>query len=388
MRSRGSQLRNDAAQAVLWLVAAALLIRRNSLWTPVATGALMVWLSGLSRRRGEPKPAVAVEESSGYARPPISPPLERASWRPMLKLVAAGMLINAAMLAEGTERAVAAGVFVAGAAAIVLSRISREQIARLNRVSVVLALFLMLVGLLRWGGGRFLSGSDDGEGAMANDNGSDVHASNRREDLTFRGVMLFPVKKKPSDQMRPPPPPLAVRRDEPKRADRKREPLVIPFSGVYWLFHRPDLEPPPSSLVQHGSPDEMFFRASDYRPLVMEAHQQLDQPIDLRCCAYFEVDIVNVDRYPGSVRVELIVSDTAYPIPVRHRLGSRPVLDQRRLGGVGSEPRPERLRFPIAAPPGSPMRFDRITLRFHLNQVRNTRSARMAIRQFVLMPRQ
>lgn len=381
MRLRVTQRWADAGQAVLWLVASALLVRRNSLWTPVATAALVLWLTGLRRRE------LKQDRPDAPLPGPISPPLPRPPLRPMLQLTGAGMLLNAAMLSEGTGRAVAAGVFVAGAAAIVLRRIRREQVARLNRASVILALLLTFIGLLRWGGGRFF-GFDGASGADAADTESgSVRAASRRDDLTFRGVMIYVTPPKQKDAIPPPPPPVR-RADEVEAARKKREPLVIPFSGVYWLFHRPDREPPPSSLVRHGSPDELYFRASDYRPLVMEAHQQLDQAIDLRCCAFVDLAIANLDKYPGSVRVELIVSDTAYPIPMRRRLGSQPVLTSPPLlsSSAGAQPSLERLRFPIAASTG-PMRFDRISVRFHLNQGRDTRSARMAIRNFSLIPR-
>ena len=52
--------------------------------------------------------------------------------------------------------------------------------------------------------------------------------------------------------------------------------------------------PPVTSLIQHGSPDNLFYRSADRRPLVMEAHQHLGRQISLACCRAIDMDIVNV----------------------------------------------------------------------------------------------
>lgn len=371
----------DGAQALLWLGASALLARRNSFWTPVAMVALGAWFAAL-RQRKERRYGKATAEAhlaQSGATLVISPPREAEPFRPLLGLIAAGMMINLAMLAQGTGRAVAAGVFGGLASAVVMRRLPADALARLNRASVAMATVLIAIGLMRWGTARLFGiPADDPDATTA------VLASTGKANLTFRGVILLA----PKPEKAPDVPPLAVlRADERQKAAARKEPLVIPFSGVYWLFHRPDAEPPATSLAQYGAPDALFFRAADHRPLVMEAHQHVGRHIDLSCCASIEVDIVNVDRYPGSVRAELVVADTAYPVPVRQRIGSQPVTTTPRWPYDEAAAQEETLRFPIPTAPAGSVRFDRISVRFHLDAVRNTRSARMAIRKFTLIPR-
>ena len=167
-------------------------------------------------------------------------------------------------------------------------------------------------------------------------------------------------------------------------ADPSREPLVIPFSGVYWFMRAPARVPPVTSLIQHGSPDNLFYRSADRRPLVMEAHQHLGRQISLACCRAIEVDILNVDNYPDSVFVEALAVDTSGGYPKRS-LGIATVASTEfKLSGERS-PKVETLPYQIQSSLlGS---FDEITVRFHLSDTRNTRSARMSIQRFTLRPR-
>ena len=49
---------------------------------------------------------------------------------------------------------------------------------------------------------------------------------------------------------------------------------------------------------------------SDNAPLLqMEARQKLERAISLRCCSRVRVAILNTDRYPGTVSLELILTD-------------------------------------------------------------------------------
>jgi hypothetical protein len=358
--------------AVIWLLPAILLIRRNSAWTPVAMVALTVSLGGLVRRRRAEPSATPVVDA-----PIISPPLENPPRRLLFHLACAGALINSALIATGMQLSVAAGMLGAMAAAIVLYRSSPEQreglAGRNRRASVVLALLLTVVGLLRWGAGRWLA-EEDGYYAGSAEASGTAHAP----DLSFRGVILF--VEKPTEQIVAPSP-MTLKSGF---ADPKREPLVILFSGVYWFTRVPGRLPPSTSLIQHGSPNELFYRAADGFPLFMEAHQSLGRHISLECCSGIDVDIVNVDRYPGSVHVEVLVTDTAGAGP-KLSLGLLPVQSTEfKLRGE-QQPRKETLRFQISSSRfGS---FDEITVRFHLFGVRYAQSARMAIERFTLRPR-
>lgn len=354
------------ALVLLWLIPAALLIRKNSLWTPVATLALTVSAAGLLRWRGVKVPTPIPKRVEASV---ISPPLEPPSRRGLFYLTCAGALILAAIMAEGTHRAVAAGVFMAGAAAVALGQISPEERERIGgrhrRASGVLALLLTIFGLIRWGMRSWLPPGDDYASSVQ------AAAPDRRpDDLTFRGVILF--VEKPVEKIVPPSP-AALKSGF---ADPRREPLVIPFSGVYWFLLAPDRLPPATALLQHGSPDELFYRVNDRRPMVMEAHQNLGRHLDISCCAAFDVDIVNVDPHPGSVFVEVRLGHMS--------LGVQPVQSSVFPQFGETKPRHETLHFPISA--GRFGSFDEITVRFHLIPPRGTRSARMAIQRFVLRP--
>jgi hypothetical protein len=345
------------ALSVIWLVPAILLVRRNSAWTPVAMVALTVSLAGLVRRR---------------SADPV------ARWRSLIPLTVAGALINMAMIAQGMQLSVAAGMMGAMATAIVLYRSSPEERERLawrnRRASVVLALLLTVVGLLRWGAGRWLA-EENGYYAGSVEASGTAHAP----DLSFRGVILFVDK--PTEKIVAPSP-LKLKAGF---ADPKREPLVIPFSGVYWFTRVPNRLPPATSIVKHGSPNELFYRSADWQPLFMEAHQSLGQYLSLECCLGIDVDIVNVDRYPGSVHVEVLVADTAGAGP-RLSLGVMPVQSTEPFKPNGEiKPHKETLRYAIS--PNRFGRFDEITVRFHLRGTRDSESARMGIERFTLRPR-
>ena len=355
------------ALAVLWLAPTALLIRRNSVWASIATVGFVVSVAACWRRPSHSAIAPTTPVDPGILSPPPEPP----SRLPLLHLACAGALINLTLLAAGTQRQVAAGLFIALATAIIMARSSPEQrdraIARHRRLSVPLALVLALLGLLRWGAGRWMTDTEEEYWARV----EAASAERRRDDLAFRGVILFVDK---TEQKVVPPSPVTLKSGF---FDPSREPVVIPFSGVYWFLRAPDRLPPATSLIRHGSPDELFFRSADRRPLTMEAHQHLGRQVSLDCCSGLDVELASVDRFPGTIHVEVTLANTANgALPVQS-LGTQPM-------GVETK-REETLRFPIARDGLSS--FDEITVRFRLARVRNTSSARIAIRQFTLKPR-
>ncbi len=358
---------------LVWLIPASLLIRRNSPWAPVATIALTVSVAGVVRRRPDPEAAAAPVQALPTI---ISPPLSLPPWKPLVHLSGAGALVIAALLAGGTSRSVAAGLFAGGATAIVLGRASMEQRQRLagrhRRASVALAAILTLAGLIRWGVRLMMPSEESYYSASVQ-----AARSESSPDLSFKGVILF-VDKPPERIV--PPSPLTLHSGF---ADPSREPLVIPFSGVYWFMRAPAHVPPATSLVRHGSPDELYFRAADFLPLTMEAHQHLGRHVSLSCCAGLDLELVNVDRFPGSVFVEVLLADTLGAGPTQS-LGVIPVESTEfRIHGE-RRPRNETLHYRIRR--GLFGGFDEITVRFHLSGVRNRFSARMAIQRFVLRP--
>ncbi len=158
-------------------------------------------------------------------------------------------------------------------------------------------------------------------------------------------------------------------------------PFVIPFSGSYWMFRAGFTRPPANSLVQRGTPTSSWFKTVDMWPLEMEAHQRLDREIDLSCCAAIRVDVLNADKFPGTVTLELaLIHHAGTPM----RLGRAPIRSTPDLSGDPVVPVQETLEFRI--PAIAPV-FDEFDVMFHRERSRADRSARIAIQRFVLVPR-
>ncbi len=200
-------------------------------------------------------------------------------------------------------------------------------------------------------------------------------------DKSFPGVVLFPETEPPKALVAPQPHSLfAVHpADFPK-------PSTIPFTGEYWMFKPPSARPPGTSYSRKGTPLALSFVTTDHRPLFMEAHQKLEHAIDLRCCSGIQIAILNIDRYPGTVTLEVVLIDDA--AQRSESLGtaevtSRPAGQRWNLSGF---PAPETLEF--AVPGSTALReFNEIKVVFHRASLREDRSARISIERFLLLPR-
>ncbi len=106
--------------------------------------------------------------------------------------------------------------------------------------------------------------------------------------------------------------------------------------------------------------------------------------IDLDCCREIRVEIENNDPIAGSVSVELILVNTREGQEGEVSLGRAPVTS-RPQGGPDGTMR-ETLTFPIPTH-ASIRQFDELTLRFPRERFRMSRSAKVAIERFVLVPR-
>jgi hypothetical protein len=165
------------------------------------------------------------------------------------------------------------------------------------------------------------------------------------------------------------------------------KPLVVPFNGVYWFFKAPNVHPPKGSREAHGSPELVTTRSTDRRPLSMEAHQNFGTLMDLNCCSRIQVAIRNTDRYPETVSLELVLTDTSLSKKPSQSLGNVMVSSTRPWKLSGDRPAvSETLTFAI--PRRSTInRFDEVTVVFHLDPVRADFGAKIGIEKFVLVPR-
>jgi hypothetical protein len=160
-------------------------------------------------------------------------------------------------------------------------------------------------------------------------------------------------------------------------------PMKIKFNGVYWFFRWPNRRLPSTAESIFGRPDEIGFHTTDATPLIMEAHQFLPNHIDLACCSRIDVDVRNADGFPGTIAVELLVSDSSFPLVRPFSLGQSVVTE---LESIQEKSRNVTLDFDIPESP-SILSFNQITFRFYPNINRRTVSPRIAIRDLILIPR-
>jgi len=196
------------------------------------------------------------------------------------------------------------------------------------------------------------------------------------EGLAHRGIYLWPEKKKEVTLV-PPLPNLGrmvFGKDH-------QTPLTIPFYGVYWFFRFPYRQPPPDSLIVHGSPAVRQFLSNDRSPLWEEAHQDLKTAFDLSCCNRIEVDVTNAEKHAELVEIELVL--------VNH--GKRGKVDQP-LGKMHLVTRPEKIAVPETVPFVIPAKskikvFDELLVKMRMMTPLSMDSAQVAIERFRLIPK-
>jgi hypothetical protein len=170
-------------------------------------------------------------------------------------------------------------------------------------------------------------------------------------------------------------------------SNQHSNPLVIPFEGVFWFFREPDIQPPEKSWQAQGSPEMFDIQSTDWRPLSMEAHQNLSTSIGLDCCGRIQVAIRNADRYPTSISLELILVDTTAPGKPSQSLGRVDIISSRKWTPDGrAQPTSEALNFLVPAH-SAIHRFDEVTVVFRFEGFRARTAAKIGIDHFTLFPR-
>jgi hypothetical protein len=115
--------------------------------------------------------------------------------------------------------------------------------------------------------------------------------------------------------------------------------------------------------------------------MLMEAHQHLGTTVTLTCCRAIQVELTNADPFGAETLLELILWDTTQRGKPSLSLGMLPVESRPTLG----VPTPAAITFPLPASPRI-QSFDAVSVRFHRPQFRRTRSVRIALESFVLLP--
>jgi len=194
----------------------------------------------------------------------------------------------------------------------------------------------------------------------------------------FPGVILWPAIK-PVTRLIEPMPAIGG------RFAGASHPFVIPFGGEYWMFRFLLPRPPRNSFFQRGSPADLSFSTTDHWPLQMEAHQKLEQNIDLSCCSRIQLDISNADRYPGTVSLELIVINHDFGHS-EFSLGKAMVMSIPDITQDPVKPVSETLDFAVPSD-FSGRTINEFKVIYQRVRGRTDKSVKVAIECFVLVPR-
>ena len=179
---------------------------------------------------------------------------------------------------------------------------------------------------------------------------------------------------------------LPVKREFTSFGVRLVQPLEIPFDGAYWYFKFPDKAPRPTAKVVKGDAAKVTVRSTDRYPLLMEAHQKLDDAIDLGCCSAIDLVVRNADKHEGAIVLELWVRKRGTPATALHYLGTTTVpSSEKPLAMRGTESREESVRFPVP-PSMDGIQFDEITVVMRGARERAQFGAQVGLRKFVLEP--
>jgi hypothetical protein len=161
----------------------------------------------------------------------------------------------------------------------------------------------------------------------------------------------------------------------------RRPSNVIPFTGVYWLFRPPAPRPPTDAAIRDSSPLETRFVTTDGGAIQMEAHQRLNPPVDIGPWGRIVVSLTNAEPAAAPLYANLILFDAAGGHGASQDLG----LTDTALN-IGPAQHRNTLEFVIPAMPAL-RRFDEIEVVFHLGYFGNSRSARVTVENFILLPK-
>jgi hypothetical protein len=327
-------------------------------------------------------------------------------WR-LCSACSAVLCVEAGVIAGVSGYPIIAAIMVGAGSAVLTwlaveaharSRPSRVAADSPSRILVALALAIVLTaaGLTRymththhWGGLGNPSATNSRHGFSPIERHGQVGREKTAEELSSEfaeahpGVLLWPKKQTYTTLVAPPPLPGGSLFSN----SRSSNPLVIPFNGVYWFFRAPDIRPPRGSREVFGTPDRFDTHSTDRTPLSMEAHQNVGTLIDLDRLRRILVAIRNTDRYPETVTLELILTNTSLPGKPSQSLGSVMVKSTPPWQLYGDRPPvAETLSFEIPAHIAI-HRFDELTVVFDLDNDRAEFAAKIAIERFVIVPR-
>ncbi len=342
-------------------------------FSPISLGASLIMVISTTRVLVAKWTAPTARKRSRKFTPP-----RVLGWRTVIALVASAAVHASIFAIGGNYRLPAAALLALSAAVITALAIvigahtPRSATSLPNAVlGVILTLILALgITVLRsMGGDSDVPGDGSGPSSLANQKEAPKIDRRLPADGDFPGVIL--LAERPPDQH----PEFVIPKPSQHKAGEPKS-HTIPFTGEYWLFRRPFSRPPEeTSFRAEGSLLDFSFSSTDGFPLLMEAHQRLEKPIDLGCCSGIEVAVISKDLIPGSAWLDLTVLDS--------RLGRVRLfpLGHAALSSGGREV----LRFPVPARTLIE-RFDELKLAFH-QASHTSRSLKVEVEGFTLVPR-
>jgi len=297
------------------------------------------------------------------------PPLSKFLWMSLAAFcIQAGTIaaLSGKVVTGASLASVAASVIVWQAANYRTMRLAARRVRNLVSSWIILAVaFLLTVGAIHSQRGG--SGNLETPGKIQG--GQDGH---------FRGIFLVPDRPREEQPRQV----VSLPFSAVNMAPQSRVPVKIPFDGEYWLFQPPDSKPPSNATVMHGNPGQIGFHSTNSHPIWMEAHQSLSSPFDLTAYRSIQVEVRNSDSYPGSVPLELIVSDSKQ-FRALLSLGRTEIAEKSSADRTG---RVVTLAFQVPAVPRITS-FDRLTFRFLPNPVRWQVSPAISIESVTMIPR-
>lgn len=383
------RIASRTALGALWLAPLALFVSERSAWTLVVTAILVITV-GLGFRRAE--------SLTDKGTPPRSMlrdgTLQSARSSTHVFAGVAALIAEVGAVAGSTGFLLTGTLSIAVACIVWVWSLNREWLlttdseARpLAKLAFTVAVILTALGLLPYvsrgygSGGAYAGHADHAGMQQAQSQRAARDPEDNGSANAYSGIVVLP-KTEVTQLVAPPPAILGE-----NLVSQSPKPLVIPFAGVYWLFKAPDSRMPKLPHKVHGSPDELEMRSTDWHALSMEAHQNLGMFVDLGCCRRIQVAIRNADHYPGTVSLELVVSNTRLPGRPAQSLGTELVRSTRPWKFHDERPpTDEVLQFDIPVQ-CKVRRFDEFTVIFRTTPGRSFSAARVGIERFVLLPR-
>lgn len=381
--------------AVVWVPLLILLTREQSLWSVVVPGVMAASAVG------------AIERWTGWDAPAphdgrtILTLFWWAAPRPFLRVMAPALVCSAALHGATAEmlrgELLRAGWLLGLCVGLALWRYSAGpgplpqlgNSAALGWRAVLprtlLVWVLLLFALLPYVGSKRLGlafGGALGKRPPPKAAGKSA-GGERAPEGAYSGVILL-FSAKPHREVVAPPPAAPVR-----GGFRERRPVLIPFDGAYWYFRQPDQGPRVDAPVVRDDPRRRTIRSTDRRPLLMEAHQRLGEPVSMSCCRAIRLTVQNGDAGQGDIALEVVLRNRMGRARVEVSLGSKVLpssVPGHATGGDVATAETLSFRFPVS-PGGVGMKsFDEITVVIRPRSDRARAGAHVAIESFALLP--